>query len=123
MRCDVWGHKKSILKAGIGKTDLRFHEEDALMPKLRLQNAEEEKEEREQRCGAYGEQLEPWRIKASWLWEISCAVNLQCQYLRGSETSPGNFWSQGSEDCIDRPKPLDIILSLPHLTSVNGGKI
>lgn len=123
MRCDVWDHKKSILNAGSGKTDLRFHEEDALVPKLRLQNAEEGKEEREQRCEAYGEQLEPQRIKASWLWELSCAVNLQCQYLRGSETSPGNFWSQDSEECIDRPKPLDIILSLPYLTSVNGGKI
>lgn len=43
MRCDVWDHKKSILNAGIGKTDLRVHEEDALVPKLRLQNAEEEK--------------------------------------------------------------------------------
>ena len=102
---------------------MRFHKEDALVLKLRLQNAEEGKEEREQRCGAYGEQLGAQRIKASWLWEISCAVNFQCQYIRGSESSPGNFWSQGSEDCIDRHKPLVIILSLPHLTSVNGGKI
>lgn len=52
MRCDVWEHIKSILKSGIGKTDLRFHEEDALMHKLRPQTAEEGREEREQRCGA-----------------------------------------------------------------------
>jgi len=44
-----------------------------------------------------------------------------CQYLRGSETSPGNFWSQGCvlEAAVDRPKPLDIILSLPLSTSVD----
>lgn len=52
MRSDVWDHIKSILKPGVGKIDLRFHEVGALVPKLRSQNAEEGREEGEQRCGA-----------------------------------------------------------------------
>jgi hypothetical protein len=81
----------------IGKIASGFHVEDALMCKLQLQNAEERK--KGAKAWHLRKAIRTQGVEASWLWEISCVVNLQCQYLRGLETTSGNFWSQGFKDC------------------------